>query len=220
VAEPLSTLEALEAAVASGALSQARVAQAFARVARLKSAVFGDSPQQADFKEPDNRRQTEAAALDIAARAITMPKVEGRLLPFDPHRSTCAVLVNPFPLPSNAEPPPLGTMLSQRFSNLQYFELGADPPDSLLDEVCDAARSAEQLLAAFVVKPAAWHRFGLPPRLRDWLQQLASAQPTIAACLGAPQGLEPITAAAMQICTFSDVPVSQQALVDRLLLPN
>ena len=116
-----------------------------------------------------------------------------------------------------SEPPPLGAYLNERFSNLSYYELGADPSDAQLEAIRQTAQAAEQLLAAFVVKPAAWHRFGLPPKLRDWLQQLASSQPTVAACLGAPQGLDPLAAAATHICTFSDVPVSQRALVEKLL---
>jgi beta-N-acetylhexosaminidase len=217
VAEPLTTLDALEAAVHSGKLSEARVNEALARVTRLKAAVFAAADNSPSFNESDNRAQTESLALDIARRATITPKNDGNLLPFDPVRSTCAILVNPFPLPSNAEPPPLGAYLKERFSNLSYYELGADPSDAQLEAIRQTAQAAEQLLAAFVVKPAAWHRFGLPPKLRDWLQQLASSQPTVAACLGAPQGLDPLAAAATHICTFSDVPVSQRALVEKLL---
>lgn len=218
VADPVTAIDALMAAVANGDLSEARVEEALARVNRLKTVVFDfDNSRDQPFGEVQNRRETDALALDIARRAVTLFKNDGGLLPFRPERTTCAVLVNPFPLPSNAEPPPLGKMLSERFSNIHYVELGADPPEAQLEEVRHAAMTAEQFLAAFVVKPAAWHRFGLPPRLRDWLQGLAAARPTVAACLGAPQGLEPLSAAAVQICTFSDVPVSQQALVERLL---
>ena len=127
------------------------------------------------------------------------------------------MLVNPFPLPSNAEPPPLGKMLAEKFPRLDYFELGAEPSDAELARIAELAANADQLLAAFVVKPAAWHRFGLPPRLRDWLQGLVARRPTVIACLGAPQGLDPLAEAPVQICTFSDVPVSQAALVERLL---
>ncbi|HEX6964107.1 MAG TPA: glycoside hydrolase family 3 protein, partial [Lacipirellula sp.] len=212
VAEPVSTLDALMAAVANGQLSEARVDEALVRVTRLKALASAGGPVSAGklppFDEAQNRRETDALALDIARRAVIQSKNDGGLLPFRPERSTCAVLVNPFPLPSNAEPPPLGKMLSQRFSHLHYVELGADPPEAQLEELRLAAMTAEQFLAAFVVKPAAWHRFGLPSRLRDWLRDLAAARPTVAACLGAPQGLEPLSSAAVQLCTFSDVPVS------------
>ena len=220
VADPKSTLDALLIAVEAGQLSEDRVNEALARITTLKSTVFGGGKELAGFDESENRRQTEALALDIARRATITPKNDGNLLPFSPHRSLCAILVNPFPLPSNAEPPPLGAYLAEHFPKLSYYELGADPSDAQLAEIRAAANAAEQLLAAFVVKPAAWHRFGLPPRLRDWLHLLASSRPTIAACLGAPQGLEPLSAAAAHLCTFSDVPVSQRALVEKLLPPT
>jgi beta-glucosidase-like glycosyl hydrolase len=218
VADPLVTLEALIAAVGDGRLSEARVNEALRRQNRLRARVFeSNANQNGPFDEAENRRATDALAIDVARRALSVFADSGALLPFRPERSTCAVLLNPFPLPSNAEPPPLGNLLRQQFPNLQYSELGADPPDAQLDALRQAALAADQFLAAFVVKPAAWHRFGLPPRLRDLLHDLANRRPTVAACLGAPQGLEPLSPAAVQICTFSDVPVSQQALVEKLL---
>jgi beta-glucosidase-like glycosyl hydrolase len=219
VADPLKTLDALEAAVSQGRLALSRVEEALARVSRLKAAAFLPSVDQPPFDEAENRQQTETLALDIARRGTTLNKNDGNLLPFDSDRSLCAILINPFPLPSNADPPPLGKLLGEHFPKLRYYELGAEPPREQLDEVVQVARASEQLLAAFVVKPAAWHRFGLPPALRAWLQRLAAAQPTVAACLGAPQGLEPLPMAAAHICTFSDVPVSQQALVENLVQP-
>ena len=85
-----------------------------------------------------------------------------------------------------------------------------------LERVGQAVMAAEQFLAAIVVKPAAWHRFGLPPHIQVWLKELASRRSTVVACLGAPQGLEPFAGAEGLVCTMSDVPVSQQALVDAL----
>ena len=217
VADPVGTLVALEEAVAVGKLSEKRVDEALDRVLKLKIAAFHAQRTTADFNEAENRRQTEAMALDIARRATVVPKQTGGLLPFTPERSLCAVLVNPFPLPSNAEPPPLGKMLAEKFPRLDYFELGAEPSDADLTRIAELAAGADQLLAAFVVKPAAWHRFGLPPRLRDWLQELVAKRPTVIACLGAPQGLDPLAEAPVQICTYSDVPVSQAALIERLV---
>ena len=216
VADPVGTLAALEAAVAAGKLSEARVDEALGRVLQLKNAAFNGQPTP-EFDVAENRRLTESMALDVARRATVTPRNDGGLLPFKPERSLCAVLVNPFPLPSNAEAPPLGKMLAEKFPRVDYFELGAEPSDAELTRIADLAAKADQLLAAFVVKPAAWHRFGLPPRLRDWLAGLVAKRPTVIACLGAPQGLDPLAEAPVQICTFSDVPVSQAALVERLL---
>lgn len=217
VADPLPTLDALQAAVAAGRLDERRVDEALARVWELKEAVFSRSRLSAEsFNEAANRQQTDDLALDVARRATQVYKNDNAILPLRTDRSLCAILVNPFPLPSNADPPPLGRMLQDRFARVEYFEIGAEPPAALLEQAAKSALAAEQTLAAFVVKPAAWHRFGLPPALGGWLEDLARRRPLVAACLGPPQGLAPVPAAAA-LATFSDVPASQQALADVLL---
>jgi hypothetical protein len=169
------------------------------------------------FNEAANRRQTEELASDVARRSTVIVRDDRSLLPFNANQSLCVVLINPFPLPSNADPPPLGIYLQSKFDKLRHFEIGAEPSNDTLQQVVQAAGEAQQRLVAIVVKPAAWHQFGLSPRLRDWLQALIERSPTAVACLGAPQGLEPYSAAAAQLCTFSDVPASQFALAERIV---
>jgi beta-N-acetylhexosaminidase len=59
----------------------------------------------------------------------------------------------------------------------------------------------------------------LPAAVTGWLQQMCASRRAVSACLGAPQGLAILPAATAQVCTFSDVPDSQQALVEKLLEP-
>ncbi|RIK80915.1 MAG: hypothetical protein DCC67_08725 [Planctomycetota bacterium] len=217
LAEPLATLDALEAAVEAGRLPLARVDEAHQRFTALRAAAFAPSEAAAGFDAEENRRRTESLALDVARRATVVVKQRPGVLPLCPQRSLCAVLVDPFERPRNMPPSPLGDLLRTRFAKVEHFAVPADPPDALLESIGRAALGAEQLLVAFVVKPAAWYRFGLPAGLCRWMQSLAAAQPMVAACLGAPQGLQPLDAAAVQICTYSDVPASQAALVERLL---
>ncbi len=215
VADPLAAVDVLEAAVATGRLSEERVNDAFARVRHLKSITLIDQSFSHDVE--DNRRHTEALALDVARRATVVLKNNGSLLPLDPRRSLGAIFVNPYRHPAGAEHPPLAELLQANFSRLTFLEVGADPSPAQLAQAAEAVRASEQLLLAFIVKPAAWHRFGLPRAAIDWLQQLAARCSSVAACLGAPQGLESVPAAAAQIYTRSDVPASQQALVEILL---
>lgn len=230
VADPIAGIDALEAAVAAGDLSEERVNDACTRVQQLKI-IAGLGPRRATgsasapgtLAEPVghdeglNRRLTEALADDVARRATVVLKDDRSLLPLDPQRSLSAILVNPFPRPAGVDPPCLGELLRRRFPRLSYFELGAEPSSEQFARAAEAALAGEQLLAAFIVKPAAWRQFGLPGALSEWLQNLAFQRPMVAACLGAPQGLEAMSAATSQLCTFSDVPASQQALVDRLV---
>jgi beta-N-acetylhexosaminidase len=217
VADPIETLDELAAAVASGRLDVARVDAALARVAKLKQAVMA-SPAPA-FDEAASRAATQRLADDVARRAISITLKDAGVLPMRADRSICAVLVNPFPLPSGADPPVLGSVLRARFPQLTYHELGAAATSEDMERAGRDALAADQFLAAVVVKPAAWHRFGLPPHIRAWLEGLVARRPTVVACLGAPQGLEPFGRAAALVCALSDVPASQSALVDMLASP-
>jgi beta-glucosidase-like glycosyl hydrolase len=217
LADPLGTLDALEIAVAEGRLTQRRMEEALRRILWLKQKAFESSLQ---VNAGDLRAQTAALAHEVAARAAVILKDDGGLLPLDPAKSLGAVLINPYPRPANAPVPPLRDLLAAKFAQLAYFELGADPTPMELEQTARAIEQSEQLLAAMIVKPAAWHRFGLPAWAVEWLRPIVNRRTTVAACLGAPQGLEAVAGCAAHICTFSDVPASQQALVVKLVAPT
>jgi beta-glucosidase-like glycosyl hydrolase len=216
LAEPLSTLDALETAVAEGRLAERRVDEALSRILQLKELAFALSAQ---VDAEDVRDRTTELANEVARKAVVVLKDGGRLLPLNCAKSLGAVLINPYPRPANAAAPPLLDLLAAKFAQLTYFELGANPTRAELEQATRAAES-EQFLAAMVVKPAAWHHFGLPAWAIEWLRPLAAGRATVAACLGAPQGLTAVPSAAAHICTFSDVPASQQALVEKLVAPT
>ncbi len=104
-----------------------------------------------------------------------------------------------------------------QFRDVKYFELGPHADAATLAAAHEQALAAEQLLVAMIVRPAAWHAFGLLAPQAEFVQRLTSARPTVVASLGVPQALGDYPAAAVRICTYSDVAVSQQALADVLL---
>ena len=67
-----------------------------------------------------------------------------------------------------------------------------------------------------IVKPAAWHAFGLAARERRFVQQLVAMKPTVLAALGSPRGVEGYEGAAARLCLYSDVPAAHDALADAL----
>ena len=76
----------------------------------------------------------------------------------------------------------------------------------------------EQLVIAIIVRPAAWHAFGLKPEQKRFVEQVTqSRDDVVLASMGVPYVLEDFPSAAVRICTYSDVPVSQQALAEFLL---
>lgn len=216
VAEPLSTLDALESAAQVERIAPERIEESFQRMQRLKSAAFDQRAASGALDSQECRHRTQQLALDVARRATVVLKDDRGLLPLRRDCSLYAVLIDPFERPRNMPLPPLGEFLREQFSTVEYSAIGAEPTAEELASIHSSAMKAAQTLVAFVVKPAAWYRFGLPPALQAWLQRLAAARPVVAACLGSPRGLESLGGAAVHICTYSDVPASQQALVERL----
>ncbi|MCA9231866.1 MAG: hypothetical protein KDA57_14550 [Planctomycetales bacterium] len=227
VADPIATLDALERAVLQQQLAEARAEQAFERLWRLKELAFRERDASAALVPLDTQQPTETGeslaaelALDDARRAVTVVCDEQSLLPLASDRSLLAVLLKPFETNLDAPEQPLAEALCERFARSTYFELGPSCEQATLEEILHCARSAEQLLIAMIVKPAAWHRFGLDEKHKTLLQQLLQHPGCVLASLGTPEALKPFANAGVQICAYSDVPVSQRALAERLIAAN
>lgn len=214
VSDPAQTLDGLEAAAADGALDLARVDEALVRVNRLK--LLAASPGPMAWNEADNRRETEEMARQVALQAARIDDRQIAGLVFSPQKSLGVLFINPFQQPQPGSPQPLGKALSAKFAQLDYEEFGPDCTVEALAAAAQRMESCAGLLVAMVVKPAAWHRFGLRAELADWIQTLLARRQTVVACLGAPQGLEPYAGAAARVCMLSDVPASQLALAEAL----
>ena len=72
------------------------------------------------------------------------------------------------------------------------------------------------VVAALVVKPAAWRVFGLLPPQHRFVEALLRQQPVVLAALGSPSIFERYPEAAARVALYSDVPASQRALVAAL----
>ncbi|MGL4514683.1 MAG: hypothetical protein ACRCT8_16465 [Lacipirellulaceae bacterium] len=72
---------------------------------------------------------------------------------------------------------------------------------------------------AMIVKPAAWHAFGLNEAQDALIRRLMAERPVVVACLGVEEALAPYAEAAARLVTHSDVPASQAALAGRLVAP-
>ena len=68
-----------------------------------------------------------------------------------------------------------------------------------------------------IVRPAAWHVFGLRPEQCELVRQLTRKRAVVLASLGVPYVLDEYSDAVVRICTYSDVPASQEALAEFLV---
>ncbi|MEX0746758.1 MAG: hypothetical protein WD275_02080, partial [Rhodothermales bacterium] len=80
-----------------------------------------------------------------------------------------------------------------------------------LDEVRMLAARVKNVVLALVVKPAAWHAFGLLPEQRKLVDDLLASREPIIVSLGSPFILDEFGNAGARLCTYSDVESSQRA---------
>jgi beta-N-acetylhexosaminidase len=219
LAEPASAVDYLCKCVETGQLELTRVDEALGRVWALKRCVFEKSVEIA-ATQVVSRVEAQLLAKKIAARAVDLTYDLAPALPFNPDRSTVAILLKPFE--TAIEPPeqPLAAELRKRFKAVRYAQLGPNSDQQAYEDAFELAKTAGQLLIAVIVRPAAWHAFGLRPKQKELIQRLLQQHPhATLASLGVPHALDEFPAATTRICTYSDIPASQQALVDLLLKP-
>jgi beta-glucosidase-like glycosyl hydrolase len=201
--------------VERGTLDERRVDEAFARVWALKRRTFS---QQCNNEPTIDQQFGDAAVLaqQIADGAI---KLRGAhtTLSFKFDRPLVAILLKPFETPIDPPEQPLAAALRSHFRDVQYLQLGPNADAATTDAAYQLARSADQLLVAMIVRPAAWHVFGLRPAQSAFVRRITSERDVVLASLGVPYALDDFPNAAVRICTYSDVPVSQQALAEFVL---
>jgi beta-N-acetylhexosaminidase len=217
--DPVALIEGIAQAVAEGRLAEERVDDALARADRLRAhftARFGDGfwtdPSSAVSTDEVGVEEHRRLASEAARRAI---KVEGTI-PFHSGEGVVAVLFKSVVTHLDAQEQALGEALREALPDVSYYEISSETPPSERETIAEVARRANAVLLALIVKPAAWHAFGLPEDLAGLARQVMASTPAAVAALGSPRGLEGFEDAAARIVTFSDAPVSQRALVELL----
>jgi beta-N-acetylhexosaminidase len=209
VEDPIAVVNHLCRCVADGTLDERRIDESLARVWKLKE-TRDDIPWE-EF--------TRTSAESVARNAIRLIGKHSRPAPpLDANKSLCAILIKPFETVIDPPEQPLAAALRERFSDVRYAQLGPQADAAAYKSVQDLARNAQQIVLAIVVRPAAWHAFGLLPEQTDFVHRLLNERGDIVlASLGVPYVLQDFPQATVRICTYSDVPVSQQALAEFLL---
>jgi len=144
----------------------------------------------------------------IAQKAIKVFPDARLSLPLSSHTPLTAIYI----APSTEEPPAFITTLRQYFPKLTVHLLPQEASDEVLRTIIQRLPDHEPVVITPVVKPAAWQHFGLSGTIEAFIQYLTEQYPVILAVPGSPHILELFPEAALRICAFSDVPVSQEAL--------
>jgi beta-glucosidase-like glycosyl hydrolase len=217
--QPARVIEYLRNCIEHGTLSRQRIDEAFERVWALKQRVFEVPTVGADTGGAASTQEHANLAAEVARGAIEAFG-SSPALPLDPTLPVVAILLKPFE--TAVEPPeqPLAAALRARFRELRYVQLGPRADNASIEAAYRLARGAEQLLVALIVRPAAWHAFGLLPQQGELVRRLTQEREAVVVSLGVPYILHDYPDAAVRVCTFSDVPASQEALVEFLLARN
>jgi beta-glucosidase-like glycosyl hydrolase len=220
--DPEGMIEGIVTAVERGELEEARMDEALARADRLRDQlvdrfgpeVFTD-PSVAVAASEVGGDEHEWIAAQAARRAVTSIGEPPRL---ETGKGVLAVLVKPHT--SHLDPPeqPFGAALRSALPGTTYREVGPDTDEAALAALVEQARGARHVIVALVVKPAAWHDFGLPPAQRAFVEALIAAAPNVVASLGSPRVLDHFPQAGARLCAYSDASVAQQALAGVLAL--
>ena len=218
--DPAKVVDYLVRCIERGTLSRRRIDEAFDRVWALKERILSGLPGKA--VHADEGFETAAAELanHVATRAIEV--VSGgapAALPLRRDEPLAAILLKPFETANDPPEQPLAAALREHFREVTYLQLGPRADSAAYEAAYQLARGAKQMLLAMIVRPAAWHAFGLRPEQSEFVGRLTRGREAVVASLGVPYALNDYPEATVRICTYSDVPVSQQALA-KLLVAN
>lgn len=217
--DPRAVVDGIVASIESGETDERLLDEALARVEALRQRLISLNHDDVFRRAPDPRvrlPQHVALARRVASRAL---RGDGPLPELGDGTGVLVVLVKPAPRPHEPETLPFGETIGARLPNARYVELEPthEEEDEPFDQLMQWAREAEQLVIATVIRPAAWHAFGLAARERRFVQSLlAMDKPKTLAVLGGPRGLSGYEGYDCAVVTGSDVPASQIALANVL----
>jgi beta-glucosidase-like glycosyl hydrolase len=213
VKDPVAVVDHLCTCVDAGTLNTDRIDEAFTRVWMLKERIFRN--RSAAEAPPANVDPSLASR--IAREAIDVRGDGKGMSPLRTDDPLGAILLKPFETALDPPEQPLAEALRARFRNVQYLELGPRADVAAFESAQQLAADVRQLLVAMIVRPAAWHAFGLLPQQAQFVRRLSEEHPFALVSLGVPYILDDYPDVPTRICTYSDVPASQQALVEVLL---
>ncbi len=228
VPDPLAAAAGIAKAVESGRLDERLLDEAVGRVLTLKRRMadrFGEDL----FKVPESvvaagEVGSDAAARiasEVAERAVTVVEDRAGWLPIDPADAAdggvAVFLVKPHRTRFDPPEEPFGRYVRAALPGAAFHQLGTEAKAQELDALQEMIETARLVILALVVKPAAWHAFGLLPEQERFVRSVLERRPAVVTSLGSPYVLDRYEAAAARLCAFSDVEASQRALVDRLV---
>jgi beta-N-acetylhexosaminidase len=219
-----ATVDYLVDAVTSGRLDERLVDQAFERVwglkvrfaARFGKGAFVDPSLAVPFKEigAEAHRALADRVADASIQvAIGNPDTLRLPAPRLGQKGPLCFLVRPHTTYNDPTQAPLETAFLRAFPDGEYIEINPESVDDDLEPLLDRASRHSAIIVAAIVKPAAWHKFGLLTFQKQFIRDLADRYPVWLVALGSPLLLADFQDVPAGICVYSDVEPSMKALV-------
>lgn len=227
IPDPVGAVDGLVRAVEDGRLDETLLDEAASRVLSLKARMAARFGMQV-FANPETifPRDTVGSAghmrlaEDVARAGIRTLSASNGALPIPTKKGArvLAVLIKPHRTRFDPPEEPFGEAVRTVFPGATYRQVGPETSEADYDELRELASHAEYIVLAVVVKPAAWHAFGLRLEQDDFVREMIDRHRPVVVSLGSPYILEAYRDAGATLCAFSDVEVSQRAAAERLAL--
>ena len=222
-----ATVDYLVSAVRSGRIHESLVDAALERIwslkvrfaARFGKGAFVDPALAVPYQEIGCEAHRKLAD-DIARKAIKVAIGDPDTLRMPAtkmgQKGPICFLVRPHTTYNDPTQAPLETAFLRAFPDGHYIEINPESEDDDLHTLIDEAGRHSSIVVAAIVKPAAWHKFGLLPFQKQFIRDLSDRYPVWLAALGSPLLLTDFQDVKAGICVYSDVEPSMNALVDFL----
>ncbi|MDA1029310.1 MAG: hypothetical protein O3B41_09700 [Bacteroidetes bacterium] len=126
---------------------------------------------------------------------------------------TACVLVRPHTTYNDPTAAPLEKAFLSAFTDGAFFQVLPDTRDDQLEDLVEQLANFVNVIVAVVVKPAAWHKFGLLASQAAFVREVSARYPIFLVALGSPIVLADFEHIKVGICAYSDVEPTMLALV-------
>ncbi|HJS73668.1 MAG TPA: serine hydrolase, partial [Vicinamibacteria bacterium] len=218
--DPLVTHLALLLAVERGELSEARIDSSVRRVLDAKQSLSLHRRRSVDLADLPRRLASPVVAArieDMAARAVTLLRNDGALLPFRSEAPPSILLVDYLPdFDREADPGILVDELRRRAGTVRRISITASTA-ALLEGEIERASEDVTVIASFERGRSSLGRGVMAEALaRASKQKLEDGRPVVLASLGSPYLLAPPAEATALVATYDFAPASQRGLARAL----
>ena len=218
-----TVVEELVAAVQDGRLAEERLREACNRVLALKRTMHERWGPKAfvptDVNDEMGTASTCADADRLAWEALTLTR--SKAIPWPLSRDAVSdgtdLMVVHLTQQATDKAMPLKEAFHEAYPSVVYRTWHPGTSSAEQEAIRTLGHDRPNLVVVCTTTPAAWHAFGLSREQRLLLHEWMAARPVVLGVLGSAEALPALPDATATICTYSDVPAAQRALVRALV---